>query len=922
MVAGSVVGRKDELAAVDEVLADARESLRLLIISGDAGIGKTTVWRAGIARSAAHGFRALSCRAAQAESRLSFAGLGDLLAPVEAPAFAALPAPQRRALEIALLRVEAGGSAPDPRAIATGMVSLISTLVADGPLLLALDDVQWLDRPTARALEFALRRVEMQPVAVLVTVRVDERERAAGVLSAVAGERVRSCTLGPLSLGALYELVSGQLEQAPTRPLLGSIARASGGNPFYALELVRALGTRKVGAANQPLPVPEDVRQLVARRLRRLPRRARDELLKASAVAQPTVSLLDHEALEPAIEAGLVRVGPDDGVEFDHPLFAGALYAGASRERRRLLHRELAEQLADVEERALHLALGTEGADEHVAAVLERGADLAHRRGAPEAAAELAEQAAQHTPADSAEVRWGRFLRAARLYFNAGERERAAVLVKELVAAAGCAPSLRAQALHLLAEIRGLRRPQAAIPLLEQAIACAGDDAALAAELETSLGLISVALLDVTGGERHLGRAVELAELGGETAVLAEATALRALAGVMTGRGVDGQALERALALEDPDREVPFQLRPSLNVAQAYEFTGQIGAARELLVGLRERVVARGEESDLPFVLVHLGATAFLAGELEAAERELDDALRVATLNGQEIFCAFALTVRAIVRAIRGDRDRSRTDAAHGLSLSERIGWPHGVSQARWAQAVLALSEDEPQAAADALLPIVAVIEQLGVYEWPIAMSLPDAIEALVATGDLEHAGRLTAALADWGRTFDRPWALALSGRCQALVAAATGDLAAAESAVQRALVEHERLPMPFELARTLLVAGRLQRRVGQRRAARESLERAVTLFEAIGSPPWADAARGEARRIGVRRAPTELTENEQLIAELAANGLTNREIAAQQFISRRTVEANLARTYRKLGIRSRAQLGAAIAESLRDTRT
>ncbi len=304
------------------------------------------------------------------------------------------------------------------------------------------------------------------------------------------------------------------------------------------------------------------------------------------------------------------------------------------------------------------------------------------------------------------------------------------------------------------------------------------------------------------------------------------------------------------------------------------------------------------------------------------AERELDDALRVATLSEQELFCAYALALRAMVRAIRGDRDGSRTDAAQGLALFEQVGSPHGISQARWAQAVLALSEDDAPAAANALLPVADLIEQLGVYEWPIAMSLPDAIEALVATGDLERAGRLTAALADWGQTFDRPWALALSGRCQALVAAAAGDLAKAESAAQRALAAHERLPMPFELARTLVVLGQLERRMGQRRAARTSLERAVTLFDAIGAPPWAEAARREARRIGVRRAPTELTENELLIAELAAGGLTNREIASQQFISPRTVEANLARAYRKLAIKSRAQLGARLAERSHDTRS
>ncbi len=912
-MAAGVVGREAELVKLDELLVGARGGLRVLVLEGEPGIGKTTVWREGIERAAASGFRVLSCRAAQTESRLSFGGLSDLLAPVEEQAFAELPAPQRRALQIALLRVAAEGIALDPRAIATGLLSLVSGLAANGPLLLAVDDEQWLDRPSARALQFALRRVEMRPVAVLATMRIDQRERVADVASAVAPERLQRVRLGPLSLGALHELLKARLGQTLTRPLLGSIERACGGSPFYALEIARALEAQPASVPARALPVPTDMAELVARRLRQLPRRTRDELLKASAMAHPSLSLLDREALAPAVEARLVSVRDDDVLEFAHPLFAAALYAAASREQRRRLHHELAGQVGDVEEQARHLALASDGPDEAVALALDRGADLAYRRGAPEVAAELAELAAQRTPQEAVDLRDQRYLRAVRHHVKAGERERAGALAEQVIA--GCTSAhVRAWALYLLGEVRGLESPPAAIPLLEQALACAGDDTSLQAQVQTSLGSLAVVIADADGALRHLGRAVELAQLAGDGALLAEATALRAQAALMFGRGLDEPALERALELEDPERDVLFQLRPSLNVAQVYEFTGRIAAARALLVGLRERIVARGEESDLAYVLVHLAGTSLLAGDLERAEREANDALRVAELNGQDIFCAFSLAMRALARALRGDAIASRSDVTQALEISERIGWPHGISLARWAQGALALSEGDAAAATAALEPVVALIEQIGVYEWPIAMALPDAIDALVATGELEHAATLTASLAAWGRTHDRPWALALSARCQALLHAAAGDLPAAERAARRAVVEHERLPMPFELARTQLVLGQIQRRCGQRRAARESLQHAHALFEQIGAPVWAHKAHSEMARIGVRRAPGELTDSEQRVAALAANGLSNREIAAQLFISRRTVEANLARAYRKLAIRSRAELGAKMA--------
>ncbi|MGZ4412523.1 MAG: AAA family ATPase, partial [Gaiellaceae bacterium] len=270
---GSVSGRETELAAIDSLLAAAPEVLRSLVIEGEPGIGKTTLWREGVARAVAEGFQVLSCRAAPAEARLSFAGLGDLLAPVPPAAFRALPSPQRRALEVALLQAEQRGAAAHPRAIGTATVSLVTALAADAPVLVAVDDVQWLDRPSANALGFALRRLEDAHVAVVATLRL--RSGPSELLSALPADTVQRLRLGPLGLDALYHVLEGRCGRALTYSVLRAIERASGGNPFYALELARNLDGQLAPGSGDALPVPEDVRGLVAGRLRRLPKPAR-----------------------------------------------------------------------------------------------------------------------------------------------------------------------------------------------------------------------------------------------------------------------------------------------------------------------------------------------------------------------------------------------------------------------------------------------------------------------------------------------------------------------------------------------------------------------------------------------------------------------------------------------------------------------
>jgi DNA-binding CsgD family transcriptional regulator len=909
----AVFGRETELGAVDKLLLSVRHGLVALVLEGDPGIGKTTVWRMGIAHAGDRGYHVLSCRAAATEARLSFAALGDLLATVEPAAFDTLPDPQRLALDTALLRSESRGVAANPRAIGTGIVTLLRQLAVTAPILLAIDDLQWLDLPSARALEFALRRLESHPIAVLMTVRLGERGSGVELLSKRFAERVQSLRLGPLGLSALYHLVAAEIGRSLPRPLLIRIERACGGNPFYALEIARSLGP-DAGAAGNQLPVPDNLRELVVKRLQRLPQRTREALLKVSALAQPTIRFVDPADLAPAEEVGVVRVGANGRIELTHPLFGGAIYVAASHARRREVHAELAEVAGNIEERARHLMLAraNDEADEHLASVLHEAAGHALRRGAVEVAADLEEQAARRTP--QMETQWERCLRAARHYIKAGDPHRSKALCEEVLGATSL-PSLRAHALGLLAEAYLFDRPHTAIPMLEEALACVGEDTGHAARLEIALGGALAAVLDVARSDLHLMRAVELAERAGDAALVGEAIAMKQTYGLIAGKGLDDEALKRALALEDLDREVPFQMRVSMNVAQAYMFTGRLDLARELYIALRQRLVARGDEADLGWVLAQLGATAWLAGDLDAAERETTHAERIAILTGVELFRAFALMIRAMVRGLRGDTAGARSDGTEALTISQRIAWPYGTAQASWALALLAMSEASFEMAAAILEPVVSTVEAVGIYEWPIAMVVPDAIEAFVASGKVERAARLTDMLGKWGRKFDRPWALATSSRCRALLEAAAGDLERASADAEQALVEHERLPMPFELGRTLLVLGRLQRRRGARRLGLETLQRARMIFERLGTPLWAERAVDEIARIGVRRAPQALTEGERRVAELAAQGFTNPEIASQLFMSRRTVEANLARVYRKLGIRSRAELGAVMAK-------
>ncbi len=415
--AGSaVVGRDQEVATLLDFLETPGALPAALVFEGEAGIGKTTLWRAGLEHAIAHSYRVLSCRPSGSETALSFAALGDLVEPVLDDILIELPNPQRRALVVALLLEDADGPPPDHRAIALAFLGVARALCRAGPVAIAVDDVQWLDPPSAFVLGFALRRMRDEPIAFLFAVRAGEAD-VLDLDRALPEERIQRLVVGPLSLGALQRLLKDRLGLVLSRPKLRRVHELSGGNPFFALELGRAF---KRGAVRlEPgESLPSRLAALVDDRLEALPADTRAALLVASALSRPTIELVGRagigepgERLAPALEANVIEF-EDDRIRFSHPLLASGVYGATRPSERRALHRRLADAVPDPEERVRHLALAAEGPHPDVASALEEAATRAHSRGALAAAAELSLQARQLTPLDHADERHRRAIQA------------------------------------------------------------------------------------------------------------------------------------------------------------------------------------------------------------------------------------------------------------------------------------------------------------------------------------------------------------------------------------------------------------------------------------------------------------------------------------------------------------------------------
>jgi DNA-binding CsgD family transcriptional regulator len=663
-----------------------------------------------------------------------------------------------------------------------------------------------------------------------------------------------------------------------------------------------------------PLPVPGDLSELLDERVARLSPSTREALLVLAALSTPRCDLVDREHLVPAEEAGLVEV-EGERVVFSHPLFAAAVYGSASVPARRRLHRRLASLVGDQEERARHLALGAEAPSETIAVDLEHAAARSVLRGAPDAAAELFELAARLTPST---VEGGplRVLEAAECHFHAGERGWAVSLAESLLG--GSAPStLRGRALQLLGEIRYHQNSfREAVPLFEEALTLVGDDPR-SVELHVDLAFALWNLGDMSGAAEHGAAAADVAAGIGANGLAAAALAVSAMAEFYLDRPLDRARIESALALEDHDQQVVIAMRPSLLAGVVAFFSDEFDRSKALLEGLRQRMLDQGDESGLPHLDVDLSMLERSLGNLPGAMEYANQAYEIARMFGSATAQALALAERCYVHATAGDVERAREDAARVNMLAAQSDVGYAAGWVRAALAFLSLSLGDPKAAATLLEPQATAVVRLATFNaTAVTFGLPDAIEALIALGELERAERLTAMLRRHGEIHSRPSALARAARCRALLAAARGEPAIGRSHIDTANRHHARVEMPLERARTLLVKGQIERRDRKKRAAREALQAALEQFESIGARLWADRARADLERTGLRHSEGDaLTASERRIAELAAAGLTNRLIAETVFVSTKTVEANLARAYLKLGIHSRAELGRVMAE-------
>jgi len=918
-----VVGREEEIAALDDFLDRPPNSSSVLLLEGEAGIGKTTLWRRGVKLASERSYRVLSCRPSGSEAQLSFVALGDLLEDAVEEVLPVLPKPQSHALGVALLVDDGHGPPPDQRAIALAFLGALRALARTGPVAVAVDDIQWLDPSSAFVLEFALRRLDGEALAFLLALRDEQATPSPlDVGRALSGEQLRRLRVGPFSMAAVHRLLNDRLDLVLSRPRLRRLHELSGGNPLFALELARAV--RRGAIRLEPgEPLPGSLATLVGDRLAVLPGDARAALIAASAVSHPTLELVGRatggrvdERLAPALAAHVIEL-EGDRIRFSHPLLASGVYAAASSGERRALHRRLAELLPNAEERARHLALGAEGPDGNVGGALEHAAQRAHSRGAFASAAELSELARRLTPAEIEESRHRRTIQAAVHAWEAGEGERARELLSDARMVAPAGPR-RGEVLYWLGsleEYEGDRRKSA--ELYREARANAGEDVVLRARIEE--GLSSALFLlrtDLPAAAEHARAAVRLAEEAGDRHIEIAALSVLGLVDAVTGGSDWRQALELGMQLEKRTGPVQAAISATFTLAVVLTWVDQFAQACELLGSLREQSEQRGEESALPWILAQLCWAEFLAGRWEEADRHALEGIEMAVQADQEPQRLCALGVRALVRAARGDVEGGRADAETTLALAPEHGVMFATILGACALGLLELSLERFETVHRLLGPIGTRIEAGGVREPGSVRFVPDEIEALIALGRLEDAEALLGGLERKAAAVDRASALAGAGRCRGLLAAARGDLDGALGSLENALAEHGRVSMPFEEARTLLALGATRRRARMKRAAREALERALAIFEQLGAGPWAEKARGELARIGGRPAATgELTETERRIAALAAEGHSNKEIATALYVTPKTVGTQLSRIYRKVGVHSRTELAKRLSE-------
>lgn len=869
-------------------------------------MGKTTLWEAGVEAAAGRGRVVLAARPSGAEAQLAFAALTDLLESVDLARIPALPAPQRNALEAALLRTEPAGPGVEPRSIATGLLTTLRALAEKTPVLLAIDDVQWLDAASADALAFAMRRLDGADVRFLLA----RRPGRPTVLEApLRAEGMEQLDVRPLSLGATRALLFDRLGLSPPRRVVRQIFDSAGGNPLFTLEIGRVLVARGIPAIGEELPVPEAIDDLFGARIDDLPPEPRKLLLAVALSPGLQTSQLEtlgsRTALEDAVEHGVLTV-EEARVRASHPLVAAAARRRSKAREQREVHRELAALASSEAQRARHLALASDHADPELAATIAAAAAEASTRGARAEAVELAEYAVRLTPPDSPE-HTDRRLRLARYLEAIGEVRRVTELVGELL---DSLPPGRARADAYMMLMGGQVADNAEIRrYLKLALAESEDAPDIRTAALAQLAINDAVILVERIAESHALAEEALATADG-AGPEAERFALDALAWTTSLLGQPLDEISRRFAAAS-DEAIAVVMSPERINAQRMIWRGEFEPARTLLTRLRAEADGQGDPGSYALSRLHLCELALRTAAWDRAEALLDEWAE----SSEHLLWPMYERCRALLAVGRGLPEDAERWADRALARAAEVGAAWDRLEALRAQGTARLLRGDHAGAADCLGAVWQHLEREGVLDpgaFPVA---PELVEALAELGRLDEAvdvtGRLQA-LSSGGH----PWAATSARRCLGVIDLARKEHGSAAEALRAAASEYSELGLRFDAARTLLGLGRGERRLRKWGTARASLEESIAIFEQIGSPGWAELARSELSRVGARRpAPAgELTPTERRIAELAAEGLSNKEIARELVVSIHTVEVHLSHAYAKLGIRSRSQLSGRLA--------
>ena len=911
-----VVGREPERAALARFCESIQAGACALVLSGSAGVGKTALWSLGV-REAALAFRVLTCHPGELGTKVSYSGLSELLDGLESEV-ALLPAELSHALGQALRLEPVSQGGTDHASVALAVASVLRSAAAQ-PLVLAIDDLQWLDPSSSRVLGFALRRLTDHPVGVLASQRseVTSELLAAGL----PRDRISLLELGPLSEVEVDQLIRLRIGAALLRPLVAQIHQASGGNPLFALELARAaLHALRPLAAGEPLPLSNTLRELMGRRIASVSAPTREVLLLVAAAADATEALVEralgHHALAAvrrAMDAGLLT-SQRGHLRFTHPLLAATAYDAADPVRRRRIHLLLASLAVDVEERARQSSAAAELPDANLAAQVEAGAHVAYARGAPDAAGALAERALALTPEADLADGLRRAITAADSFWDAGDVGRSVALLERLMDQLP-AGSDRAKVLRRLATATAfLSSWTAAQPLLVQGIAEAGDDLTLRAVLHRDLAFFIMQAGDVRASTRDAAEAIRYADRSQDADVIADAETTFLLQAVITGEAPDDlrSRLARLAALPDTeDQWIPTGSRLVL-IGAMLKWVDDFDAARALLTSAYTKRWNRQEDGLLIPALFQLGELECWAGHLEEAQALAKLAHDTERRSPRQGARQMVLYPEALAAARAGDSEHARALAQECLDLTDHTGDGRHQMRALTALGFIDISEGDFESAVTRLDRVDMLQHDLGYSHPGVIRSAADHIEALIGIGDLTAAQRRLSLLADQAKSSGSGWATTTELRCRGMLAAKRGDLESAVIALNASVTASERLPDPLERSRTLLALGGVLRRQRRRSEAFDVFARAKEMCDLMGAALWSAKAAAEIQRLQGRGRTTDgLTPMETQVAELVAAGRSNKEVAAEIYLSLKTVEAHLSSVYRKLGVRSRTELAA-----------